>query len=697
MVDTGGDLRSPTLRIWACILVPAALALLLLWPVVKSPAAWLWPAGADHSDLAVSHWPNALFTRKTIWEQRRFPLWRPTILSGAPFAANPLSGLCYPPNWLLLFGPWLSLTIGFNISAVAHLWVAGVAMCGLMRFGFRSGTWGALAAAAAYQASPKLLAHLAAGHVGWCQAMAWLPLIVLCWLRAIRLAGDGGQGIRPCRWAMAAGAVAALQFCADARAAVYSLAAVASLTAVWGVARLRGSRNRGAGPAGRVATARSARGWVTVGACGLTALVGLSACQWVPLVALLPHVTRSSMTLQDAAVWSLPYRYLVGLLVADHSGFHEWMTYLGVSALVLASIGVRALWHRREERWLFWWLLAIMIGGVWFSLGDNGGLFNLLGSVLPGLGLLRVPARAWALVTFAAAVLAGLGVDRVAGHTWPAPCIRRRVQLALMVLSAFAVLLVVGYWVAVGQPQLALMCFGIVTPLTAAVCLMARRTRMRRWVGLAAVCLVVADLGVVDSTLVRTRSQEEVFADGGAAAEWLSAQEGDFRVYSPSYSIPQHVAELYGLRLADGVDPMQLEVYADYLAQAAGVKRGRYSVTLPPFADGSDVRTALQGVVPDAEMLGLLGVLYTAAAFPISDPDWEAVGEFDGVHVYENLRYQAVPPVDHTGMISLADGTILFVYDATPVYVGWAVSALTAACLLTGALLTRSARGGRGD
>ena len=186
MADTLSDSRGPELRLWLCCFVPAVVALVLLWPVVKQPTAWLWPTNADHSDLAVSHWPNALFTRRMLWQERQFPLWRPTIMSGAPFAANPLSGLYYAPNWFLLFAPWLPLEIGFNVSAMAHLWLAGVSMCGLMRVAFRSGTWGALVAAVAYEASPKLLAHLAAGHVGWAQAMAWLPLVVLCWLQALR-------------------------------------------------------------------------------------------------------------------------------------------------------------------------------------------------------------------------------------------------------------------------------------------------------------------------------------------------------------------------------------------------------------------------------------------------------------------------------------------------------------------------------
>jgi hypothetical protein len=693
MAETTGDSRGRARRLWLCWLVPAVVALAVLWPAVKQPSAWLWPAKGDHSDLAVSHWPNALFTRQTVWQERRLPLWRPTIMSGAPFAADPLSGLCYVPNWLFLFTPWLPLEIGFNLSAIAHLWLAGAAMCALMRVAFRSGTWGALAAGVAYEVSPKLLAHLAAGHVGWTQAMGWLPLVVLCWLQALRPAGAGEPRARNLRWATAGGAAAACQFCADTRAAAYSLAAVGTLTAVWAVDRYRHSRRWAIGPGARQPAACPAGGWLGIGASGLAALVGLAACQWIPLAALLPHLTRSSMTLQDAAAWSLPWRYLAGLLIADHAGFHEWMTYLGVSTLMLGALGAWALWRRREERWLAWWLGILVSGAAWFSLGENGGLFSLLGSVVPGLGLLRVPPRAWALVTFGGAVLAGVGVDRIFGCASAAPRMRRAGRVLLAAVALFAALLVAGYWLGVGRPQPALLAFGIITPLTAGICLLPRTTTARRWAALAAVSMIALDLGIVDATLVRAWAEDEVFADGRAAAEWLAAQGSGFRVYSPSYSIPQHVAARYGLLLADGVDPLQLDVYAGYLTRAAGLEPSGYSVTLPPFPEGTDVRTALEGVVPDAEMLGLLGVRYAAAAFPISHPNWVDVGKLDGVHVYENRLYRPLEPLDVPGQIALADDTVLFSYDARPAYIGWAVSGLTAAGLLIGWLRTRPARG----
>jgi hypothetical protein len=189
--------------------------------------------------------------------------------------------------------------------------------------------------------------------------------------------------------------------------------------------------------------------------------------------------------------------------------------------------------------------------------------------------------------------------------------------------------------------------------------------------------LVAFDLLVVDATLLEARSPGEVFADGRAAAEWLAAQPGRFRVYSPSYSIPQHVAELSRLELADGVDPLQLRVYADYLTRAAGLKPQGYSVTLPPFPQGTDVRSALKGAVLDVELLGRLGVRYVAAAFPVADRKLQLEGWFDGVYVYRNEEAQPVREAEGAGGIVLANGATLFRYLPWPVYVGWVISGAT--------------------
>jgi hypothetical protein len=509
---------------------------------------------------------------------------------------------------------------------------------------------------------------------------------VLCYLEMVKPKhGQVGQTARAraVGWGVAAGGALAVQFCADVRMAVYTLAAAAALVL-----------------ASVIRSPRFAVRALLPSFWSMVVFLGLTACQWFPTLVLLPETTRISMTLHDAAIWSLPWRYLFGLLMANHRGFHEWMTYVGVSTLVLAGSGVLISWRKLEERWLVTWFVCLAVGAAWFGLGENGGAFQVLWRIVPGMGLLRVPPRSWVLVVFAVAALAGLGVEGVRR-------MRRVGRALLLMVGTFPPLLAVGYWWLVGKPPLNMVVFGVMTPLTVAWIGLRSRIpvvpvdRPRKLgirkpetiLGVAGVLIVVIDLLIVDATLVEARSSEQVFSDGRAVAEWLSAQPGRFRIYSPSYSVPQHVAELYQLELADGVDPLQLCVYADYLARAAGVVDQGYSVTLPPYPSGiDDVRTALRDAVPDAGMLGLLGVRYVVASFPVIGVEFQPVGLFDGVYVYENPRARPVHDAGDAGGILLADGRSLFEYRPWPTYVGWSVSSITVLLLLTWLVVARLRR-----
>ena len=85
---------------------------------------------AKYSDFAITHYPNALYLQRSLIECRCIPLWSPTILSGYPFAANPLSGLWYPPVWLALLFP---LPLGLNLMTALHLSLGGWGMYRLLR------------------------------------------------------------------------------------------------------------------------------------------------------------------------------------------------------------------------------------------------------------------------------------------------------------------------------------------------------------------------------------------------------------------------------------------------------------------------------------------------------------------------------------------------------------------------------------
>jgi hypothetical protein len=118
-----------------------------------------------------------------------------------------------------------------------------------------------------------------------------------------------------------------------------------------------------------------------------------------------------------------------------------------------------------------------------------------------------------------------------------------------------------------------------------------------------------------------------------AAAEWLAAQPGQFRVYSPSFSLPPGD----GLEHVDGVSPLQLKTAVAFIERASGAPSAGYSVTVPPFASG-EVATANAAAVPDAQLLGQLNVKYVAAEFPLDAPGLTLVQTFGATRVYVNEK-----------------------------------------------------------
>jgi hypothetical protein len=71
--------------------------------------------------------PNALYRRDSLARYGQWPLWNAQILAGQPFAADPLAGMWYPPNLLLLLLP---VTAAVNVLVGLHLTGAG---CGVYR------------------------------------------------------------------------------------------------------------------------------------------------------------------------------------------------------------------------------------------------------------------------------------------------------------------------------------------------------------------------------------------------------------------------------------------------------------------------------------------------------------------------------------------------------------------------------------
>jgi hypothetical protein len=379
------------------------LALVYLWPLALHPNWVAYPPGSKFTDLLLNHVPNAIYWRESLLRYGQWPLWNEQIYAGLPFAADPLAGMWYPPALLLLALP---LPFGINLLLALHLAWAGY---GLYRFLRAEGLGGRASAlgAVAFAGTPKLVAHLGAGHASLVYAVAWTPWLLLA-VRGAARQGSGTLRIAITRGA-AAGAIMAIVFLADVRWAFYAgLLAVAFWHAPAGIPRERWSAH------------------VSALMTFVAMFLLLSAVLALPLAELVRLASRSAMTLADGAAYSLPPGYFIGLLIPDLHGFHEWMTYVGVVPLLLAAAGLgRRSW--------FWAALAAIAGT--YSLGTNFVLFPIVFRLLPLAALLRVPPRAWFLVALALSVLAAHGLQRLLDD-WLPLLARRYASLKIRLPSA---------------------------------------------------------------------------------------------------------------------------------------------------------------------------------------------------------------------------------------------------------------------
>jgi len=589
--------------------IPVVLILFVLlipWLLVSSN--FFYSIKSDYSDLVISHLPNAMYLVENIRSGGGIPYWSHAILSGAPFAADPLSGIWYPPGWLAYFLPQ---PFGFNLVVLLHFLWGGLGLYFLlMQLGVKRDS--AIFGAVAFLLMPKIFAHMAAGNISLVYAVSWTP-----WLFLAEVGRSPGRTRSPIHRILA-GVILGIIALADPRWTVYAGAGWVFYS-IW----LTLSRSPEQKPV------ILARAWLPdMGLQILGALV-VAAALILPMMEFSRLSTRSSMAAGDILNFSLPPSQLIGVFLPDIGGYAEWQVYPG--ALVVLLFFYALLTQSTRKRSGFWLVLASVT--LIFSLGSLWPGSEYLAN-LPLFDLTRVPSRAWFLTGMSLIVTAAIAYDDLKASM----VAKRKIDplLILFLLPCFAVLLTTGLLVVGQKPPSGFIWGAIAMVISYAAILWLRKWPLARVGGAAFVILVAIDLGGVNGLGIKLRSPSEVFSEGQAAAEFLAAQSGIFRIYSPSYSIPQQTAAAFGLELVDGINPLQLDAYASYMREASGVEADGYSVTLPPYITANPrVDNAL--AIPDTQLLGLLNAKYIVSAFEIRHPRLVLVWQEDGTRVYENL------------------------------------------------------------
>jgi hypothetical protein len=586
-------------------------ALIVLLLGIRPDSLPFFRGDTRFSDSATSHWPSALFFRESILDRGQFPVWRETTMAGQPFAANPLNKTAYPLQWLvLLFPPALHL----NLLIIIHLLLAGVGMwLWAQSFGLRIEA--VALSAIAYAFAPRMMGHLGAGHLDVVYALAWWPWLMLCIRRSVTVINASFSII------LQIGLVAALLLLADMRVGLFAF-----LTGtVYAVIELWRSKT-----------------WKGIVRCGLAGLLFLlmTLSVIVPLILWQPYMSRSEMTASDAGVLSLDAAHFLNLILPSSPPSIETQTYLGLPVIALALLGVLSL--GRRARWL---ALSFALLIALYALGTNGFLWPLLVKLIPGLLWFRVPSRIWLILALWVPLAAGFGLqgllDQVnkikAGQVVAPKWLKLNVVASLAMIFALGIfaLLILKLPPEVGLITLIVGSATCILLLTA----MSGRIASERLAFLMLV-LTCLDVGSNAFRWVQWRGPDHWLEPGTALVERL-LQEQPNRIYSPTYSLEQPVAEYDHLHLFGGVDPFQLKGIVSAVEKGGGVKDSGYSVVLPPIADsvGDDLSTANRDAVVDTQTLAAWQVSHVVAAYPIDNQRLKQVDVVNGVYVYRNLDY----------------------------------------------------------
>ncbi len=589
--------------------------LLLLVPlvlIIPSIGSINYPPGGEFSDMAISHLPNAEFIKRSILVDHQIPLWNPLIMSGYPFAGDPLSGLWYPPGWLALLFP---LPFGINLITALHIGVGSIGLFKLLRK--LSVRWEiAFIFGLSFALLPKIYAHYGAGHITYLYAVCLTPWLM--WSEANRPEGRS-------HFSKLNIILSALIVLADMRWYPFALIA-------WGciavLSQTDYSSTDGVTKSKKSGTYR--RYWSVFYKIGVEGFISLliAAPLLFPFVEFLLRSTRIYMTGGENLVYSLPPARLIGLLVPPEGGFAEWIVYPGIGVILLVVVSFLT-----KNRKIILPTLIFIVSLVW-SLGNNVAIIGFIES-LPGLNLIRVPPRIMFLGDIMAILASALTLDWIL-HL-PDEKVKKRINLIIIGTGLFLILLGAGLGILQGGMNNSMIRLLIVTALIIGILILLVRKANLMIPIITFGIILTADLFLSDITLFGPSNTQNVMES--KAIEIIKNDNSLFRVYSPAYSIGQEVAERYGIQLVQGVNPMQLASYVNYLEKATNIPYDKYSVVIPPLLEPNSELITKSWTIGEmnTKYLNELNVKYVIFDSPmISGEGWKLISNFEGQWLYEN-------------------------------------------------------------
>ncbi len=468
--------------------------------------------------------------------------------------------------------------------------------------------WGAALVGIVFGGAPKFIAHIALGHVGLASAVSWTPWVLLLTAKTLRQIRTEQKWLR---WCALAGAVLGLVFLADPRWSIPSI----GIALAYGIRSTLRDRQTDPETLRKIALAGVVAGIFAA---------AIAACLGLPLWEFLRESTRSGISASERAIFSLPLEGLLGT-ISVLEGTPEWLAYFGASVLVISVLSI----FNSDRRPWFW--IGVSAFSTILALGPATPLFNLIGAI-PGADVLRVPARFLFISAIGWAFLAGYGLDTLIANKGLIKT--RGVKIWLFAITSLILAVNIGVGIIGGVNSIrqlgpvitAILAFALISTTIAG------RISLRRIIPLV-LGVVVVDLLWINIGLIEPKSLQSILSDRSGLASSLQVDHGTSRVFSPSYSVPQPQAALNGVELADGVNPLQLSAYRDYMETAVGLDAGAYDVTLPLFPDGNP--STPWDFQLDKDALGRLNIKWIASEYPLEDDSLSPFGIVDDVYLYQ--------------------------------------------------------------
>ncbi len=380
-------------------------------------------------DLFQYHFPLKRIVRDTI-AGGEFPWWQRRISGGQPMAANPAYEIFYPPQWLILVGPF---AFGFALHIVFHVYVALLGMYAFLR-SLALRVEAAIFGAFSFGLSGFLLGTVT--NLPTFFVWSWAGVVGWAVLRAVRTGRIGAAAI----------AIAMPLLVGEPMALAQMLLLIASgtLWLLWGPAASPDAR-RAEAPAATLDRRAAAR---VAGAMLLA--VAIAAVQIVPAIDHARDSSRSRGFRYDVATdFSMPPARplelfnprLFGVLTPEahaYWGVHLFRRgspylpslYCGFAVAILALAGLLT----RQRGWPL--VLSLCAASYVLAIGDQTPLFRWLYDA--GLRSIRYPEKFAAMGLVVTIVFAAFVCDRLLSGD---RLVRRT---AVEIAGAMAVLLLIG-------------------------------------------------------------------------------------------------------------------------------------------------------------------------------------------------------------------------------------------------------------